>query len=139
MALFPAQNIQASLFEQDDYGSLGFYCNAATYMAQAAGSIFSVLVMEKIGNVKSMAWGSVLCLTFVVSLILPAFKSEDLESQSFFLTDSFVYPVMILMSISTGMGEGFAHPAAGKYITDCTTEETKGFYFALFWSLYMGS
>jgi hypothetical protein len=78
MAVFPAQNIQVSLFLKDDYGALGFYCNAATYLAQGTGSIFCVFIMEKLGNVRSMAWGSVLCLTFVVSLIIPAIKSENL-------------------------------------------------------------
>jgi len=32
MALFPAQNIQAALFERDNFGSLGFYSNAITYL-----------------------------------------------------------------------------------------------------------
>lgn len=95
--------------------------------------------MEKLGNVRSMAVGSLLCLVFVVSLIFPAIKSENPMSESFFVQDTFVYPVMILTSIATGIGEGIAQPAAGKYISDCTTEETKGFYFAFFWAFYMGS
>lgn len=86
-----------------------------------------------------MAWGSVLCMAFVVSLIIPAIKSEDLGNDNFFLSPGFVYPLMLFASIATGVGEGIAHPAASKYITDCTTEETKGFYFAFFWSFYMGS
>jgi MFS family permease len=95
--------------------------------------------MEKLGNVKTMAWGSVLCMAFVVSLIIPAIKSEDLTNENFFLSKAFVYPLMLFASIATGVGEGIAHPAASKYITDCTTEDTKGFYFAFFWSFYMGS
>ena len=95
--------------------------------------------MEKLGNVRSMAWGSVLCLVFVVSLLFPAIKSENPENDSFFISNGFVYPLMILTSIATGLGEGIAQPAAGKYISDCTTEETKGFYFAFFWAFYMGS
>jgi hypothetical protein len=64
--------------------------------------------MEKLGNVKSMAWGSVLCLTFVISLIVPAIKSEDPESENFFLSKAFVFPLMLLTSIATGVGEGIA-------------------------------
>jgi MFS family permease len=95
--------------------------------------------MEKLGNIKTIAWGSVLCILFVASLIIPAIKSEDLESDNFFLSKNFVYPVMLLTSTLTGFGEGMAHPGASKFITDCTTEETKGFYYAFFWSFYMGS
>jgi MFS family permease len=34
---------------------------------------------------------------------------------------------------------GIVQPASGNYIAECATEETKGFYFAFFWSFYMGS
>ncbi len=95
--------------------------------------------MEKLGNIKTIAWGSVLCILFVASLILPAIKSENLESDNVFLSTNFVYPFMLLTSSLTGFGEGMAHPAASKYISECCTEQTKGFYFAFFWSFYMGS
>lgn len=139
MAVFPAQNITVALFEKDDYDTLGFYCHAVTYLAQGIGSIFCVFLMEKLGNIKSMALGAFLCMIYVVSLIVPAIKSENPTSQSFVLSDLFVYPLMIFTSIATGVGEGFTQPSGGKYIADCTTEETKGFYFAFFWSFYMGS
>ena len=139
MALFPALNIQAALFERDNYGILGFYCNALTYFGQALGSLFCIFIMEKLGNIKTIAWGSVLCILFVASLILPAIKSENLESDNVFLSANFVYPFMLLTSSLTGFGEGMAHPAASKYISECCTEQTKGFYFAFFWSFYMGS
>ena len=34
---------------------------------------------------------------------------------------------------------GVVQPASGTYISECATEEKKGFYFAFFWSFYMGS
>jgi hypothetical protein len=64
--------------------------------------------MEKLGNVKSMALGAFLCMIFVVSLIAPAIKSEDPTSDNFFVSEKFVYPMMIATSIATGVGEGFA-------------------------------
>ncbi len=103
------------------------------------GSVFCIFIMEKLGNVKTIALGSVLCMLFVASLIIPAIKSENMESENFFLSAYFVYPFMLLTSSLTGFGEGMAHPGASKFITDCTTEETKGFYYAFFWSFYMGS
>ena len=76
--------------------------------------------MEKLGNVKTVAWGSVLCIVFVASLIIPAIKSEDLESTNFFLSKSFVYPFMLITSSLTGFGEGMAHPGASKKYTHLT-------------------
>jgi phosphate transport system ATP-binding protein len=57
----------------------------------------------------------------------------------FFLSDGFVYPVIILTTFINGFGQGIAQPASGKFISDCATEKSKGFFFAYFWAFYMGS
>jgi MFS family permease len=86
-----------------------------------------------------MAWASLFSIPFIVSLILPAYKSIYMGSTSFWLQDSFVYPVIYVTSLLNGLGEGVSQPASGTYISDCAIEENKGFYFAFFWAFYMGS
>jgi predicted MFS family arabinose efflux permease len=138
-ALYSAQNVQSVLFEKDNYGSLGFYSNAVAYLGQGSGSIFCVFISQKIGDSRSMAWSSLFALPFLFSMLLPAYKSIDLKSQSFWLSNAFVYTVLLITSVLNGLGEGVAQPASGNYISDCATEHNKGFYFALFWAFYMGS
>jgi MFS family permease len=86
-----------------------------------------------------MAWASLFAIPFIVSLLLPAYKSIYIDSTSFWLQDSFVYPVIYVTSLLNGLGEGVNQPASGTYISDCAIEENKGFYFAFFWAFYMGS
>ena len=86
-----------------------------------------------------MAWASLFAIPFIVSLLLPAYKSIYTNSTSFWLQDSFVYPVIYATSLLNGLGEGVSQPASGTYISDCAIEENKGFYFAFFWAFYMGS
>ena len=86
-----------------------------------------------------MAWGSILNIPFMIILIFPALKSEDLTSSNFFLSNGFVYTVILLASMSNGFGQGISQPSSGTYISECATERTKGFFFAFFWSFYMGS
>jgi MFS family permease len=86
-----------------------------------------------------MAWASLFAIPFIVSLLLPAYKSIYTNSTSFWLQDSFVYPVIYVTSLLNGLGEGVSQPASGTYISDCAIEENKGFYFAFFWAFYMGS
>ena len=86
-----------------------------------------------------MAWASLFAIPFIVSLLLPAYKSIYMNSTSFWLQDSFVYPVIYVTSLLNGLGEGVSQPASGTYISDCAIEENKGFYFAFFWAFYMGS
>jgi MFS family permease len=50
-----------------------------------------------------------------------------------------VYSVILITSVANGFAMGIVQPASGNYIAECATEETKGFYFAFFWSFYMGS
>jgi MFS family permease len=95
----------------------------------------------KIGAEKSMARFALLNMPFLIALILPAYKSipEYRDADPVYLKDGFVYPVIILTSIINGFAMGIVQPASGNYVSDCATEENKGFYFALFWSFYMGS
>ena len=86
-----------------------------------------------------MAWASLFAIPFIVSLLLPAYKSIYIDSTSFWLQDSFVYPIIYVTSLLNGLGEGVNQPASGTYISDCAIEENKGFYFAFFWAFYMGS
>jgi hypothetical protein len=68
------------VFDKDGYGQLGFYSNAVAYLFQGLGSVFCVFIQEKIGDIRTMAWGSVLNIPFMIILIFPALKSEDLSS-----------------------------------------------------------
>lgn len=93
--------------------------------------------MQRIGDIKAMAYASLLSLPFIICLILPALN--DHGSDKFFFSYGFVTVITIITSFLNGFGEGIAQPASGKFISDCATEKTKGFFFAYFWAFYMGS
>ena len=88
-----------------------------------------------------MGYSSLLNLPFIIAMILPALNMHkpDHSGGGFFLSDGFVYPVIILTTFFNGYGQGIAQPASGKFISDCATEKSKGFFFAYFWAFYMGS
>jgi len=86
-----------------------------------------------------MAYSSLLSLPFIISLLLPAWNEDDKADNNFFFSYSFVTLLTIYVSFLNGFGGGINQPASGKYISDCATENTKGFFFAFFWSFYMGS
>lgn len=86
-----------------------------------------------------MAWGAVASIPFIVSMLIPAFKKYYPTSNAWYLSSGFTYPVILFVSIVNGLGQGAAESAQGKYIADCATESTKGFFFSYFWAFYMGS
>lgn len=86
-----------------------------------------------------MSWGSVLSLPFIACLIFPTLAVKYPDSTSFLFSAGFVYLLTIFTSFFNGFGEGISQPASGKFISDCATERSKGFFFAYFWAFYMGS
>ena len=138
-AIYGAQNIQTAVFLKDGFGNLGFYANAVAYVGQGTGSLFCGYVHSKVSYVRSMAISSVLNIPNILFLILPAMKYQDLASTSPFFSNVFVYTITLITSLLNGLGQGVEQPSSGTYISDCATEKNKGFFFALFWSFYMGS
>jgi hypothetical protein len=76
---------------------------------------------------------------YIVSCIPPALKSENPDSDSFFLTDGFIVGFSSVISVIDGIGDAIQWVANGVYISDCATESTKGFYFSYFMAYYMAS
>jgi len=109
------------------------------YLGEAVGGIFCVYLSIKHGDPKIISRGAVLSFPFLLSLLLPAYRSMNLDSESFWLSDGFVYSIVLIASVMNGLGMGVSQPAAGNFISNCAVESNKGFYFALFWSCYMGS
>jgi hypothetical protein len=62
--------------------------------------------MQRIGDIKTMAYGSLLSLPFIIGLILPALKKYN--ENSFFVSAGFVGTVTTILSFLNGFGEGIA-------------------------------
>jgi hypothetical protein len=60
--------------------------------------------MEKIGVKYSLGFGSLICTPFVLTLIFPALRVDDMDSESFIYSPWFVYTVLLLTSIFNGLG-----------------------------------
>jgi hypothetical protein len=63
--------------------------------------------------------------------IIPAWKAES--EGSFLMKDSTVKNILILGNLVAGFGAALIWVAQGDYISLCSTEMTKGFYFGYFW------
>eukprot|EP00347_Sterkiella_histriomuscorum_P010332 403376713 len=119
-----AQNVQSEALEEDGF---------------AVGCIFSSSVLNKIGDIKCMALGSLINTPWIFAFALCGMKKENPEDQSFYYREDFITFLIILLSIINGFGQAVQWVGQGKYLSDCATEETKGFFFSYFWVFYMSS
>jgi hypothetical protein len=77
------------------------------YFGQGLGSIFSRPLIEKKGDIWTMARGAAICIPYTLSLILPASKLVyDLDG--WYVSSEFIYPLVLITSMFNGLGEGAA-------------------------------
>ncbi|CDW80707.1 major facilitator superfamily protein [Stylonychia lemnae] len=140
IAFNSAQNIQSEALQQDNFGQLGFQSIAILYLGVAVGCVFSTVVMKRIGEVQCMALGAILNVPWILSYALCGIsKDTNPDDRKFYLQPSFITGLIITLSFINGLGQAIQWVGQGKYLSDCATESTKGFFFSFFWSFYMAS
>jgi len=80
---------------------------------------------------------------WVLQSIIPAMRNAE-EKQGhpvdqWYYSESFYAAVNLIISAVSGFLGSLLWVAEGKYISECATDETKGFYFSYFWAFYMTS
>ena len=123
----------------EGYDQLGFFSLALLYCTLGLGCIFSPSIMYRVGVKNALVFGAICDTIWISFSIFPALKQENPDSKSFFLSDGFIYFTTLFASVLDGCGDAVAWVAQGKYISDCATDRTKGFYFSYFWAYYMSS
>ena len=93
------------MLEDNGLGKLGFLSNAVIYLALGIGSLISTGVMNKIGEIKTMALGGYLCVIFMGSFILTSLKADNPDYQSWLFSPVLVYTALIITSFVNGLGE----------------------------------
>ena len=108
--------------------------------------------LKKIGINKCLVLGALGHFTFVFAQVLPAWRSEyfidtsdpneedaDNKVKVFLQKKGFVIVCLVISVIINGVGAAILWVAEGEYMSKCATEDTKGFYFGMFWSIYQAS
>ena len=86
-----------------------------------------------------MALGSLVNTPWILAFALCGFKKSNPQINEFYTDATFISLLIILLSVLNGFGQAIQWVGQGKYISDCATEDTKGFFFGYFWIFYMAS
>lgn len=89
-----------------------------------------------------MVLGATMNSLWVLQSIIPAMRDAAIKrgedvSGVWYYSEGFYFMLNMLISAVSGFFSSLLWVAEGKYISDCATEETKGFYFSYFWAFYM--
>lgn len=112
---------------------------AALYFFLTISAFLSAAIVHKLGMYRCLVWGSLLTFVFTAVNILPALHGAYPDSHNILIGIPFIEAMLMIAAILNGLGGGILWCSLGKYISACATEETKGYYFGVFWFFYMGS
>jgi len=106
IAFNTAQNIQSQALEDDGLGKLGFWSIALMYLSIAVGSVFSTVVMKRIGDIKCMAIGSLFNTPWIMSMALCGMRGDLKEGdlRPWYLSGNFISPLILILSVLNGLG-----------------------------------
>lgn len=68
--------------------------------------------------------------------ILPAYKSDHPNDDSWIVSIPFIKILLIFTAILNGFSTAVLWLTVGNYISEAATPRSKGFYFGLFWVFY---
>jgi hypothetical protein len=99
--------LQSQALENDGLGKLGFWSVAVMYFSIGIGSMFSTIIMKKIGDIKCMAVGSLFNTPWILSLALCGWRGDyEGDEKPFYLRSYFIVPVILFLSVLNGLGQG---------------------------------
>ena len=133
------QQVQSQAFYDNGYGGLGFFMLGLSYGCLGICCLFAPFTLDKIGPKKCMVAGSIFDTLWILAQMAPALKQKNPSSDSFFYSSGFIIFSNAFAAITSGIGSSLLWVAEGKYISDCATEKSKGFFFGYFWAFYMAS
>lgn len=135
-----ADNLAAKILREDGFEGLGFYSMAALYLVFAITGFFSKGLVHKMSDNSEtkrlpMFIGGLCYFLRIMFFLLPAyFKSE---SHSWLTSPTTITVLIIVTAMFNGFGAGILWVAQGEYLSNCASEQTKGFYFSYFFFIFM--
>ena len=96
-------------------------------------------IVNKLGIKTSLVVGALFNSSWVLQSLIPAEKFYHPDSDNWAYGETFYYVVNMIISAASGFMGALLWVAEGKFISECASEETKGFYFSYFWMFYRQS
>jgi MFS family permease len=111
------------------------------------GSTIAPAFIKKFGLRSMLILGSIAFTLVVISQVLPAMYQQSQDEpgkydgkwfQSF-IDKKAIQTILVASAVISGLGAAFIWVSQGAYMSMCTHEQTKGFYFGYFWVWYMSA
>jgi len=111
---------------------------ATLYLVFGFSAFTSSFMVKKLGAKSSLFWGSTTYSFWILCFLLPSYYPENKDSGSFLFNRTFIIIFTLVSSATAGFGGGILWVAQGKYMSECATDENKGFFLWTFLGILHG-
>lgn len=147
IAFNSTQNLTTEVSKQNKMDEFGYIQLAVLYLSNGLSSLVAPAAVKQLGLKKSLFLGGIGHFVFIFLSMFPAWNSECAQKDNqpsgceneFLRNEALIRIVLIICAIINGIGAALLWVAQGEYFALCMTEETKGFYYGFFWSIYQSS
>ena len=122
IAFNSTQNLSSEVQRLNNLGNFGYTLLAILYLFIGVGSLVSSAILKKIGINKCLVIGATGHFCFVFAQILPAWRYDYPDDNSFLQNQGFVKTVLTISVILNGLGAAVLWVAQGEYFSKCATE-----------------
>ena len=99
-----AQSLAAKVLSDNGFGSFGFYSLGLLYFVNGCSGFLGYPIVKKLGAKTSLIFGAFCYSAYVASFILPAFRNENPQSDSFIYNKKFDMSVIAIGASICGFG-----------------------------------
>jgi len=134
-----AQNVASSVYKGLGFNGLGEACVLTIYLFLALGSIIASYVKKMLSYragfvIGSLGYGSLVLASLITSTCSDKYDPTR-KQKPFYCEKTIIYALNIGFSVLVGLGASIIWLTQSDYVNSAATEETKGRYNGLFWSL----
>ena len=109
------------------------------------GGFIGSAFIKRFGIKKTLIISSIMFVMVIFCQTFPAWYDQVLNDpenvqgklSTIFTNRKTVEAILIISSAMTGTGVGLMWVAQGEYVSNCSSEQHKGYYFGYFWAWYM--
>ena len=132
IAFNSADNLAAKVLRADSFSELGLYSMSALYLVFAFTGFFSAALVHSLGIKRSLFIGGLCYSLRIAAFLLPALYVSHPE-----MDRVKIEVAIVLSAVVNGWGSGILWVAQGKYVAECATDKSKGFFFSYFFAIFM--
>lgn len=139
LAYFSSLNCLYSVYtdknNKEDFSTFFNLLTGSIFLSKGIFAFVTSGFFAKLGCIKSFVIGGIGHVFFIATNLLMAWRADYFTGTGL-QSETTLKVILLLGAVFNGICASFIWVAQGTYLYHCGTDDTQGFYFGLFWSIF---